>query len=148
MLSNTETSGTPPASRARSTIIRAGLVYCALVLGTGFALGVLRVPLLVPRIGARWAELAEMPLMATAIYFWAGYLLRRFPDIGSAARTLATGFLALALLICAELTLTLALQSQPLADYLAGRDKVSGSVYLAMLLLFALMPWLRLPRRK
>jgi hypothetical protein len=39
----------------------------ALVLGTGFVLGVVRVPFLVPRIGERWAELAEMPSMAGAI---------------------------------------------------------------------------------
>lgn len=127
--------------------IRAGFVYFALVLGTGFALGVLRVPFLVPRIGERWAELAEMPFMAAAIYFSAGYLLRRFPEIGSPGRSLAVGFLALALSICAELALAIALQSQPLADYLGSRDKVSGSVYLAMLLVFALMPRLRLPRR-
>ena len=44
--------------------IRAGLVYFALVLGTGFMLGVVRVPFLAPRIGERWAELAEMPIMA------------------------------------------------------------------------------------
>jgi hypothetical protein len=29
---------------------------------------------------------------------------------------------------------------RPLADYLAGRDPVSGSVYLALLVLFAAMP--------
>ncbi len=56
--------------------IRAALVYFALVLGTGFVLGVVRVPFIVPRIGERWAELAEMPFMAAVIFFAAGYLLR------------------------------------------------------------------------
>ena len=56
--------------------IRAGLMYFAPVLGTGFVLGVLRVPFLVPRIGERWAELAEMPIMAVVIFFAAGYILR------------------------------------------------------------------------
>ena len=54
----------------------AGLVYFALVLGTGFVLGVFRVLFVVPRIGERWAELAEMPIMAAAIFFSAGYVLR------------------------------------------------------------------------
>ena len=125
-------------------IIRAGLVYFALVLGTGFVLGVARVPFLVPRIGERWAELAEMPIMAAAIYFAAGYILRRFPEVRMRGRSLLVGFLALALAICAELGLAVALQSQTLAEYIGSRDRVSGSVYLLMLVVFALMPRLRL----
>ncbi len=42
--------------------------------------------------------------------------------------------------------LAVLLQSQSLAEFLASRDKVSGSVYLVMLLAFALMPRLRLSR--
>jgi hypothetical protein len=125
-------------------IIRPGLVYLALVLGTGFVLGVVRVPFLVPRIGERWAELAEMPIMAAAIYFAAGYILRRFPEVHLRGRSLVVGFLALALAICAELGLAVALQSQTLAEYIGSKDRVSGSVYLLVLVVFALMPRLRL----
>jgi hypothetical protein len=35
-----------------------------------------------------------------------------------------------------------------LIEYLRSRDKVSGSVYLVMLIVFALMPRLRLPNLK
>ena len=49
--------------------ICAGLVYFALVLGTGFVLGVFQVLFVVSRIGERWAELSEMPIMAAAIFF-------------------------------------------------------------------------------
>jgi len=128
--------------------ICAGMVYFALVLGTGFVLGVFRVPFAVPRIGERWAELAEMPIMAAAIFFSAGYVLRRFPEINFPGKSLIVGFLALALTVGAELGLAVAIQSQTLAEYLASRDKVSGSVYLVMLIAFALMPRLRLPNRK
>ena len=128
--------------------ILAGFVYFAIVLGTGFVLGVVRVPFIVPRIGERWAELAEMPIMAATIYFAAGYILRRFPEIHIRGRSLIVGFLALALAVCAELGLAVFLQSQTLAEYLGSRDKVSGSVYLAMLLVFAIMPKLRLPNHK
>lgn len=127
------------------TTLRAGFVYFALVFGAGFVLGVFRVPFLVPRIGERWAELAEMPIMAAAIFLFAGYMLRRFPDIRFKGRTLAVGFLALSFAICAELGLAVALQSQTLGEYLRSRDKISGSVYLLMLVVFALMPRLRLP---
>ncbi len=122
----------------------AGLVYFAIVLGTGFVLGVLRVPFLVPRIGERWAELAEMPIMAVVIYLAAGYILRRFPGIRSPGRSLAAGFLALALSVCTELGLAVALQDQTLSAFIASRDRVSGSVYLVLLLVFAVMPRFRL----
>jgi hypothetical protein len=126
--------------------IRAALVYFALVLGMGFLLGMVRVTFVVPRIGERWAELAEMPIMGVTIFFAAGYVLRQFPAIHSPGRALVAGFLALALSVFAELGLAVALQSQTLGAYLASRDRVSGSVYLAMLVVFALMPRLRLHR--
>ena len=125
-------------------IIRAGVLYFAFVLGTGFVLGSIRVPFLVPRLGERWAELAEMPIMAVVIFYSAGYILRRFPEINQAWNSLLVRFLALALSVCAELGLATLLQEQSLVEYIGSRDKVSGSVYLVMLLVFALMPWLRL----
>ncbi len=128
-------------------IIRAALVYFALVLGIGFVLGMVRVPLVVPRIGERWAELAEMPIMGLTIFFAAGYVLRRFPAIHLPGRALVVGFLALALSVFAELGLAVVLQSRTLGEYLGSRDPVSGSVYLAMLVVFALMPRLRLQGR-
>lgn len=127
-----------------SQTIRAGLFYFAVVLGAGFILGMFRVPFVVPRIGERWAELAEMPIMAAVIYFAAGYLLRRYPDIRSPTRSLAAGFLALALTVAAELGLATVLQNRTLAEFVGSRDKVSGSVYIALLLAFAVMPRLRL----
>jgi endonuclease/exonuclease/phosphatase (EEP) superfamily protein YafD len=126
--------------------ILAGLTYFAMVMGAGFMLGVIRVPFLVPRLGERWAELAEMPIMAVVIFTAAGYVLRRFPAIRSAGRAWTAGCLALALSLCAELGLALVLQSQTLADFIQSRDKVSGAVYLALLLVFAAMPRLRLAR--
>ena len=129
----------------RKTVI-AALVYFGLVLGTGFVLGMIRVPFIVPKIGERWAELAEMPIMATVIFISSGYILNRFPEIQTSTRSLIAGFLALALSVCAELGLAVALQSQTLVEYIASRDKVSGSVYLMLLVFFALMPRLRLPK--
>jgi hypothetical protein len=129
----------------RKTVI-AALVYFGLVLGTGFVLGMIRVPFIVPTIGERWAELAEMPIMATVIFISSGYILNRFPEIQTSTRSLIAGFLALALLICAELGLTVALQSETLVEYIASRDKVSGAVYLILLAFFALTPRLRLAK--
>lgn len=118
--------------------LKAGLAYFALVFGTGFLLGMVRVPFLVPRLGARTAELLEMPVMFVAILFSARYVVRRFALPPSAR--LPTGLIALAVTLSAELTLATVIQNQSLAAYLASRDPVSGSVYLVVLGLFALMP--------
>jgi hypothetical protein len=129
-----------------SQTVQAGFFYFAVVLGTGFILGMFRVPFLVPRIGERWAELAEKPIMAAVIYFSAGYVLCRYPDIRSPTQSLAAGILALALSVAAELGLATVLQDRTLAEFVASRDKISGSVYVALLLAFGIMPRLRLSR--
>lgn len=120
--------------------IKAGLSYFALVFGAGFVLGSLRVTVLAPRLGERMAELSEMPLMFAVIVFAARFVIGRFAVPPSMAERLGTGLFALALLLAAELLLAVALQDQALVDYVASRDPVSGSVYLAMLVLLALMP--------
>lgn len=127
-------------------MIRASFLYFALVMGAGFLLGSVRVLFVVPHLGERWAELAEMPIMAMVIFVAAGYILRRYPEVQTRGRVLVVGFTALALSVSAELVLAVVLQSQSLAEYLASRDKISGSVYLVMLVVFALMPRLRLAR--
>lgn len=117
----------------------AALSYFALVMGTGFVLGCIRVPFLVPRIGERYAELLEMPFMLLAILFAARSVVGRFGLTRLAIR-LQVGFVALVLSVAAELMLAAALQGVPVARYVASRDPVSGSAYLVMLTLFALMP--------
>ena len=128
--------------------IKAGMLYFTIVLGAGFMLGLVRVPFIVPRLGERYAELAEMPIMGVTIFYAAGFVLRRFPAIHPPRRALAMGFLALALSVAAELGLAAALQSRTLVEYVASRDRISGSVYLAMLVVFAVMPRLRLSRHE
>ena len=118
--------------------LKASLTYFALVFGTGFLFGIVRVPFLVPRLGVRTAELIEMPFMFLAILFAARYVVRHFALLTSAR--LSTGLIALALLLTAELTLAMVIQRESLAAYIASRDPVSGSVYLLMLGVFALMP--------
>jgi len=121
-------------------IAKAASLYFTLVFGTGFVLGSIRVPFIVPRLGERYAELLEMPLMFAAILLAARYVVRRFQLPASWAVCLPVGFTALGLLVAAELLLGAVLQGRSLGQYLASRDPVSGSVYLVMLLVFAFMP--------
>jgi hypothetical protein len=118
--------------------LKASFGYFALVFAVGFALGAIRVPFVVPRLGVRWAELLEMPLMLLASFLAARFCVRRYGPF-SVARRFAVGALALALLVAAELCLTLALE-QSIKEYVAGRDPVSGTAYLISLVVFAAMP--------
>jgi ABC-type iron transport system FetAB permease component len=52
------------------------------------------------------------------------------------------GFVALAFMLIAEFGLVLSLRGMTIGQYFATRDPVSGAVYYAMLLLFALLPYL------
>ncbi len=121
---------------------KATIAYFAMVLGTGFVLGTIRVPFLVPRLGERYAELLEMPIMLIVIVFAASYVIRRFSLPPSSSIRLLVGFSALALVVIAELLLVAVFQDVSVSQYIASRDPISGSVYLFVLLLFALMPYI------
>jgi hypothetical protein len=119
---------------------KSAALYFAIVLGTGFFLGSLRVPFLVPRFGERYAELLEMPIMCVVIVIAARHVVRRFDLPSDLSVRLQVGFAALAMSVVAELLLAASLQNRSVAQYIASRDPVSGSVYLGVLFLFALMP--------
>ncbi len=44
-------------------VVKAGVLYFALVFAVGFVLGTIRTLWIVPRFGTRMAELMEMPIM-------------------------------------------------------------------------------------
>jgi hypothetical protein len=122
--------------------LMAAASYFGLVFGAGFVLGALRVAFLVPRLGVRRAELLEMPIMFAAVLWSAHFVVRRFDLAAAPAVRLSVGCLALAFLVVAELAGAYLLEGQRPGDYIANRDVISGSVYMAMLGLFAAMPLL------
>ena len=123
----------------RSRALQAAAWYFTLVFTAGFALALVRIPFLVPRIGERWAELVEMPVMLAVIVLAARFIVRRF-DLQTRAGYLTAGAGALVLLLAAEALVAMAMQGLELVDYLASRDPVSGTVYVVMLMAFAAMP--------
>lgn len=117
------------------------LRYFAMVFGAGFALALVRIPFLVPRLGVRMAELAEMPLMLLVIGLASRRVWRR-AGAGAGAGLLAVGAMALLLMLVAELALAWFVSGQSPLGYVASRDPVSGTAYALGLLVFALAPWL------
>ena len=119
-------------------ILKAAVVYFALVFGAGFVLGPIRILFTVPRFGVRLAELMEFPVMLVVIVLTSRWLVRKFQ---LAAHVWLVGFLALGLMIAFEFTLVLWLRGLTLSEYFRERDPVTGVVYYLMLLVFAAMPF-------
>jgi hypothetical protein len=118
----------------------AGVAYFAMVFGAGFVLGPIRILWLAPRVGARIAELIEMPVMLAVIVLAARFLVRRMNVAPAVSSRIGMGLVGLVLLLTAEFTLVLRLRGMSIADYFAARDPVSGTVYTLSLAVLALMP--------
>ena len=127
-------------------ILKAGLLYFALVFGAGFVLGVLRVMWVVPRFGTRMAELMETPIMLVVTILAARWIVRRLAMEPKPSCRLGMGCVGLGLMLIAEFTLVLWLRGLSISEYLASPDPVSGTVYYVMLGVFCIMPLLVAPR--
>ena len=122
-------------------VFRVGGAYFAAVFSAGFVLGVIRVLWLVPYVGARVAELMEAPVMLLVCVAAALWLVRRFEDRMTGWKMwLGAGLVGLGIMILVELTAVLMLRGISLRDYFADRDPVTGTVYLALLGVFAALP--------
>jgi len=120
--------------------LRAGAVYFCIVFGAGFVFGTIRQLWAVPRFGTMTAELIEAPFMLMVIVLAATWTVSRFNVGPLAGPRLVVGLVALGLLLCAELTLLLGLRQLTFSEYVETREPVSGTVYLVMLGVYALMP--------
>jgi hypothetical protein len=121
-------------------IARQATLYFMLVFGAGFILGPIRILLVMPRVGVRAAELIEAPIMLMVIVAASRWMVRRFPEPSNLPGRMAMGFIALALMLGAEFSLTYVLQGISVREYLANRDPISGTVYYALLVVFAILP--------
>jgi hypothetical protein len=101
----------------------------------------IRVPFLVPRLGVRYAELIEMPVILVVIFLAARWIARSWIREFSKTEALFVGFASLAMMLTSEIGLGMALSGRGPVEVLLGKDPVSGSVYYLSLLVFAVLPW-------
>jgi pimeloyl-ACP methyl ester carboxylesterase len=111
-------------------------LYFAVVFAVGFALGTVRVLWIAPRIGARAAELAEMPLMLAITVAAALWTVRSLAVPPSTGPRLAMGAIALALMLAAELALLPLLAGTVTTEV----DPLTSSLFFAALALLAVLP--------
>jgi len=128
-------------------ILRPAVLYFFLVFGAGFILGTVRVLLLVPLLGERTAELLEMPLMLFVTVVAAQWVIRHKMKDHRLSATLSVGFIALGILLIAELGVGMWLRGISATEVFLDRDPVSGTAYYVSLVLFAVMPAILTRRR-
>jgi hypothetical protein len=121
-------------------ILIVALLYFCIVFAAGFALGTVRVLFLVPVLGERYAELAEMPLMIATSAIAARYLILKYIRDLSFVKACIAGAIALVLLLAVEFTVVLTLRGISISESIASRDPVSGLAYLISLLFYSAAP--------
>jgi len=121
----------------------AGFAYFALVFLAGSGLGTVRVLLVAPRIGAVPAILTELPLMLGACWLICGWVVSRLAVPAHALSRLAMGGIAFALLIGAELALTMLTTGESVGDFFFAYRSPSALLGLAGQLIFAAFPLVR-----
>jgi hypothetical protein len=71
-------------------ILKASMLYFAVVFGAGLVLGPIRILWVVPRLGARMAELFEEPIMLGIIVLAARWIVRKLTVSPRASSRLST----------------------------------------------------------
>jgi len=102
-------------------ILKAGILYFALVFGAGFVLGAVRTLWIVPRFGSRTAELMETPIILVITILTARSTVLRLAVPSTPPARLGMGFIALGLLLVAEFTLVLWLRDMSIQEYCQPR---------------------------
>jgi hypothetical protein len=126
--------------------VAAGALYFAVIFALGFILGTIRVLLIAPRLGEAGAVLVELPIMLMASWIACGWVLRRL-RVGLGFETrLTMGGVAFALLMLAEVGVSVFAFGRTPAEHLATYRSASALLGLAAQLIFAAMPLLRRPK--
>jgi hypothetical protein len=128
--------------------IKAGIAYFATVFLAGFVLGTVRVLFLIPRMSEAAAVLIELPIMLTLSWVVARWLIARLgvPAVMTARVTM--GGLAFALLMIAELGVSVFLLDRSLIEHLNHYTELSALLGLAGQIAFAAIPAAQLAARR
>jgi hypothetical protein len=121
--------------------IRAGFVYFLCVFGAGFVLGTVRQLLLVPHFGARTAELIEIPIMLAVVILSSRWVTTRWLYGVAPHLTAIAGFIALVLLLSAEIATGVTLRNMTVFESLFAKDPLTGPLYYVTVGLFTVLPW-------
>ncbi len=129
-------------------VVRAAVIYFALVFAVGLLLGPVRVIWAVPRVGEAVAVALEAPFLVLAMWF-AARAAPTWARLSSGGFShLAVGVLALALQQGADVAVGFGLRGMTLSEQRAEFATPAGVIYATTLVAFALMPLIRMRRRR
>jgi hypothetical protein len=117
------------------------LFYFGLVFGTGFLLGPIRVLWLEPRFGPIIATACEAPFLLLAILIAARWVPRVLNIRRDSKALVLIGVGSLVLLQIADFTIGFWLRGFTPKEQFVQLLTGQGSIYAALLALFAIMPW-------
>jgi hypothetical protein len=127
-------------TRGNLRAAKAGLAYFGVVFAAGFAIGVLRLLFVTPRLGETVAVLFELPLMIALSWLACRWLVTSFgvgPALSSRA---AMGGVALAPLLAAEFGIANLAFGRALADHLEHYRNLPTLLGLTGQIAFAIFP--------
>ena len=122
---------------------RAGIAYTIAVFVFAFAVGTIRVTLVVPRLGPLLAVIIEAPIVLAVSWLASLWCTRRFNvSRDTRARTLM-GAVAFTLLMLLELGFSVFVFGEPVGHYFAKYTSTPGAIGLVMQGCFATLPWVQ-----
>jgi len=113
------------------------------VFAIGFALGAIRVLLLVPRLGDTVAVLLEAPVILALSWQMSRWSAKKSGLMTDTGGALLMGTISLAVLMSAEFVTAMTCFNRTVAEYFAGFWSVPGAIGLAAQLCFASFPFLQ-----
>jgi hypothetical protein len=123
--------------------ILAGVAYFGCVFAAGFALGVLRMVLVVAPVGETVAVALELPIILAIAWIGCRWLINRLEVPSRLVSRAAMGAVAFILLMAGELSISLLLAGRSAAEHLQLYREASHMLGLAGQLAFALFPVLQ-----
>jgi hypothetical protein len=122
------------------TAVKAGLAYFGAVFVVGFMLGVIRVLMLVPRIGEITSVLLETPVILAVSWLVSGWATEKFHVSSAVSQRLVMGGVAFALLMLAEIGVSVFAFGRSIEDHLAAYRSWQGVIGLIAQIAFAMIP--------
>ncbi|MBN9019267.1 MAG: hypothetical protein J0H11_17785 [Rhizobiales bacterium] len=121
-------------------ILVAGAAYFLIVFVAGIVLGMVRVGVLAPNLGATIAVLIELPVILVISWYVCAAILRRVPLDSGLNEDVLAGVLAFVLLIAAEALFAVGLGGRTLPEFFAHMVAADGLIGLLGQILFAAFP--------
>jgi hypothetical protein len=127
-----------------SSALKAGIAYFVVAFGFGFLLGTFRILVIVPVVGEISAVLLEMPVMLAISWVSSRWIIGRFGVPPTLAPRVVMGGLAFALLMFAELGLSIFGFGRTFAEHLASYCQLASIIGLLGQAAFASFPAIQL----